>query len=92
MLAIARALGRLRANNTQAFINRAADITTRELAYFQRSRAEFLAARSNELGGITEFTNTAGIALCRTRAGTLLQRFQPMNWHGRNRCKKRQTP
>ncbi len=75
MLAIARALGRLRANNTQAFISRAADITTRELAYFQRSRAELLAARSSELGGITEFTSTAGFPLCRTRDGSIVAAF-----------------
>ena len=75
MLAIARALGRLRANNTQAFISRAADITTPELAYFQRSRAELLAARSSELGGITEFSSAAGIALCRTRDGNIVAAF-----------------
>jgi hypothetical protein len=75
MLAISRALGRLRANNTQAFINRAADASTREIAFFQRSRAELLAARSSELGGITDFTVVAGIPLNRTRTGTIVAAF-----------------
>lgn len=75
MLAISRALGRLRANNTQAFINRAADANSREIAFFQRSRAELLAARSNDLGGITDFTVVAGVPLNRTRSGNIVAAF-----------------
>jgi hypothetical protein len=75
MLAISRALGRLRANNTQAFINRVADANSREIAFFQRSRAELLAARSNDLGGITDFTVVAGVPLNRTRSGNIVAAF-----------------
>jgi hypothetical protein len=75
MLAISRALARLRANNTQAFVDRAASVNTRELAYFQRSRAEFLAARSNDLGRITNFTVVGGFPLNGTRDGNIVAAF-----------------
>jgi hypothetical protein len=75
MLAISRALARLRANNTQVFVDRAASVNTRELAYFQRSRAEFLAARSNDLGGITDFRVVGGFPLNVTRGGNVVAAF-----------------
>jgi hypothetical protein len=75
MLAISRALGRLRAHNTQAFIDRAADANTREIAFFQRSRAQLLADRSSDLGGIADFTVVAGVPLNRTRAGNIVAAF-----------------
>lgn len=75
LLFISRALARLNAKNTKAFIDRAADAKTRDLAFFQRRRAELLAARSRELGGITDFTTVAGFPLNRTTSGNIAAVF-----------------
>jgi len=75
LLLISRALARLNANNTAVFIDRAAGASTRDVAFFQRRRAELLAERSRELGGITEFASVGGFPLNRTRAGTVVAAF-----------------
>ena len=75
LLLTARALARLRADNTQAFIDRAAEANSRSVAFFERRRAELLAERGRELGGIADFINVGGFALNRTRAGNVVALF-----------------
>ena len=52
LLIMSRALAQLKAQNTTAFIDRAAEANSYGVAYFHRRRAELLAARSAELGGL----------------------------------------
>jgi hypothetical protein len=75
LLLISRALARLSANNTQAFIGRAAAANSRSVGFFERRRAELLAERGRELGGIADFINVGGFALNRTRAGNVVALF-----------------
>jgi hypothetical protein len=75
LLLTARALARLNADNTQAFIDRAADANSRSVAFFQRRRAEVLSEQGKELGGITEFINVGGFALNRNRARNIVALF-----------------
>jgi hypothetical protein len=75
LLLISRALARLNVNNTQAFIDRAAEANTRGVAFFQRRRAELLSERSQELGGITDFIIVGGFPLNRSRAGNIIALF-----------------
>ena len=75
LLLTSRALTRLSAGNTQAFIDRAADANSRSVAFFERRRAELLAERGRELGGIADFINVGGFALNRTRAGNVVALF-----------------
>lgn len=84
LLAISRALGRLRAGNTQIFIERAAAATNRATANFQRQRAEFLAERSSQLGGISSFVSVGGFPLNRTQDGNIIAAFpfDDISWTG----------
>jgi hypothetical protein len=75
LLLISRALARLNAANTQAFIDRAADANSRSVGFFERRRAELLAERGQEVGGIADFINVAGFAVNRTRAGNVVALF-----------------
>jgi hypothetical protein len=75
LLMTSRALARLNANNTQAFIDRAAATTSRSVAFFERRRAELLSERSRELGGVANFINVGGFALNRNRAGNVVALF-----------------
>lgn len=75
LLLMSRALAQLNARNTAAFINRAADAAARDVAYFQRRRAELLAARSAELGGIGAFVTVVGHAVNVTRDGRAIAIF-----------------
>jgi hypothetical protein len=75
LLIMTSALARLKGGNTQLFIARAAQAGTRDVAYFQRRRAEFLATQSAELGGIVEFVSVGGFPLNRTRDGTIVAVF-----------------
>src|SRR5262249_39248534 len=75
LLIISSALTRLRAANTQLFVSRAAQAKERDVAFFQRTRAAMLAARSAELGGLTEFVSAAGFPLNRTRDGKIVALF-----------------
>jgi hypothetical protein len=75
LLLTSRALARLNADNTQAFIDRAADANSRSVAFFERRRAELLSERGRELGGIVDFINVGGFALNRNRAGNVIALF-----------------
>ena len=75
LLIMTEALARLKAGNTELFIARAAQADTHDVAFFQRRRAEFLAAKSNELGGIVEFVSVGTFPLNRTRDGTIVALF-----------------
>ena len=75
LLLASRALAQLNANNTEAFINRAASTNSHSVAFFERRRAELLARRSRELGGIADFINVGGFALNRTRTGNVVALF-----------------
>jgi len=72
MLITSRALAKLNARNTEVFINRAADTSSRSVAYFQRRRAELMVARGAELNGIVDFVNVGGFALSRNRSGNVV--------------------
>lgn len=75
LLVMARALARLNAGNTEIFIAGAADANAREIAFFHRRRAELLASRSTDLGGVTSFVPVAGFALNQTRNGNVVAAF-----------------
>lgn len=75
LLIMTSALARLNAGKNDLFIARAAQAETRDVAVFQRRRAELLAAKSDELGGIAEFVSVAGFPLNRTRDGTIVAMF-----------------
>lgn len=75
LLIMSSALARLKAGGTELFVRRAAQANTRDVAYFQRQRAELLAAKSDELGGIVEFVPVGDFPLNRTRDGTIVALF-----------------
>lgn len=75
LLIMTNALARLKAGNTELFVARAAQADTRDVAFFQRRRAELLAERSAELGGIVEFVSAGTFPLNRTRDGTIVAVF-----------------
>ena len=75
LLLMARALAQLGAQNTVAFIDRAADAGSRNAAFYQRRRAQFLAARSSELGGIASFVTVAGQPINVARNGNIVAAF-----------------
>ena len=57
---MARALKRLGAENTVIFVDKAAGAGSRNVAFYHRRRAQILAARSNELGGLVSFISVGG--------------------------------
>jgi hypothetical protein len=69
LIIMAQALAQLKAQNTIVYVNRASEAASRDVAYFQRRRAELLAARSAEVGGITAFVTVSGHAVNVTRDG-----------------------
>jgi hypothetical protein len=75
LLVMSRALVQLNAQNTTAFIERAAEANSYGVAYFHWRRADLLAARSAELGGLTAFVPVAGHAVNVTRTGTVVALF-----------------
>jgi len=75
LLIMARSLAQLGAQNTTAYIDRAAEAGSRDVAYFHRRRAELLAARSAELGGLATFVTVAGHAVNVMRNGTAVALF-----------------
>ena len=68
LLVLSKALERLNAANTTVFIDRAAQAGSRDVAFFQRRRAELLAEQTT---GISEFILVAGFPLNRTRTGAI---------------------
>lgn len=75
LLVMSRALAQLGAQNTAAFIDRAAEADSRNVAFYHRRRAELLAARSSELGGLSGFVAVAGHAVTVTRSGNVVAAF-----------------
>jgi hypothetical protein len=75
LLIMARALKQLGAENTAAFIEHAADAGSRNAAFYERRRAQVLAARSTELGGIASFVTVAGQPINVTRSGHIVAAF-----------------
>lgn len=63
LLIMARALAEIRAQNTSEYVDVAAEASTRVAAYFNRRRAELLAERNSELGGLAAFVGVAGHAV-----------------------------
>ncbi len=56
-------------------VRAAADAGTRNTAFYQRLRAQILAARSTELGGIASFVTIAGQPINVTRSGRIVAAF-----------------
>ena len=75
LLIMARALKQLGAENTTAFVEHAANAGSRDTAFYQRRRAQILAARSTELGGIASFVTIAGQPINVTRSGRIVAAF-----------------
>jgi hypothetical protein len=75
LLIMARALKKLNAQNTAAFIDHAAGAGSRNVAFYQRRRAQILAARSGELGGITSFVTFGGQPINVARNGNIVAAF-----------------
>lgn len=74
LLVISKSLGRLKAGGTQLFVARAADAASRDEAFFQRRRAELLAANAKTLG-IGSFVMVGNFPLNRLADGRLLALF-----------------
>lgn len=75
LLVMSRALVQLNAQNTEAFIERAAEANSYGVAYFHWRRADLIAARSAELGGLVAFVPVAGHAINVTRDGKAVAVF-----------------
>src|SRR5262245_26410179 len=75
LLLMARALKKLGAEDTTAFVEHAADAGSRNVAFYQRRRAQILAARSNELGGIVSFVRFGGQPINVVRNGNIVAAF-----------------
>jgi len=73
--AIADALETLKADNSAAFVARAAAADSADLAKFTRYRAELLAKQSAKLGTLKEFYMVAEFALNRAADGGLVAAF-----------------
>ena len=75
LLVMSRALAQLKAQNTAAFVERAADANSYGVAYFHTRRAQLIAARSAELGGLVAFVPVAGHVINVTRDGKAVAIF-----------------
>ena len=75
LLIMALALKRLNAENTTAFVDHVAGAGTRNVAFYHRRRAQILAARSNELGGIVSFVTFGGQPINLARNGNVVAAF-----------------
>jgi hypothetical protein len=60
LIIMARALAKLGATNSAAFVDDAAKAATRDFAFYERRLAELMAARSAQLGGLASFTTVSG--------------------------------
>lgn len=74
LLLITKALASLKVGGNALFVAKAAEATTREEAYFQRSRALLLASNAKALG-IGPFVGVGGFPLNRLKDGRLLALF-----------------
>jgi len=75
LLIMSRALKQLGAQNTTIFVEKAAGAGSHNVAFYFRRRAQTLAARSNELGGIASFVMVAGQPINIARNGTVVAAF-----------------
>jgi len=75
LLIMALALKKLNAENTDVFIEKAAGAGARNYAFYFRRRAQTLAGRSNELGGIASFVMVAGQPINIARNGNVVAAF-----------------
>ena len=75
LVIMALALKQLGAQNTTAFIEYAANAGSRNAAFYQRRRAQLLAARSAELGDIVSFITIGGQPINFTRSGRIVAAF-----------------
>jgi hypothetical protein len=75
LLIMSRALAQLGAQNSAVYLDIAAGAGTRVAAYFHRRRAELLAQRNAELGGLAAFAPVAGHAVNVTRDGRVVAVF-----------------
>ena len=75
LVIMALALKQLGAQNTTAFIESAANAGSRNTAFYQRRRAQLLAARSAELGDIVSFITIGGQPINVTRSGQIVAAF-----------------
>ncbi len=73
--AIAEALETLKARNSEAFVRRAANADSADLAKFHRYRAELLVRHSGQLGTLKEFYVVREFALNRSVDGALVAVF-----------------
>src|SRR5215831_2114892 len=75
LLIMALALKHLNAQDTTAFVEHAAGAGSRNVAFYHRRRAQILAARSSELGGIVSFVTFGGQPINVTRNGNVIAAF-----------------
>jgi len=75
LLIMALALKKLNAENTTAFVDHVAEAATRNVAFYHRRRAQILAARSDELGGIVSFVTLGGQPINIARNGNIVAAF-----------------
>src|SRR5262245_11175810 len=75
LLIMARALKKLGAENTTAFVEHAAGAGSRNVAFYHRRRAQILATRSTELGGIVSFVTFGGQPINLARNGNIVAAF-----------------
>jgi len=75
LLVMALALKKLNAQNTGIFVDKAETANSRNAAFYHRRRAQILAARSAELGGIVAFITAGGQPINITRNGNVVAAF-----------------
>ncbi len=75
LLIMTLALKQLDAQDTVVFIEHAAVAGSRNAAFYERRRAQLLAARGDELGGIASFVTIAGQPVNVTRNGRVVAAF-----------------
>ena len=75
LLIMARALKQLNAQNTTAFVDHASGAGSRNVAFYHRRRAQILAARSNELGGLVSFVTLGAQPINVARNGNVVAAF-----------------
>ena len=75
LLIMARALKQLGAENTASFVEKAAAAGSRNVAFYHRRRAQIIAARSAELGGLASFISVGGQPINLARNGNIVAAF-----------------
>jgi hypothetical protein len=75
LLIMSLALKKLNAENTTAFVDHVAGASTRNVAFYHRRRAQILAARSSELGGLVSFVTFGGQPINLARNGNVVAAF-----------------